>query len=383
VSAVVGDLIEQFRSTITPTAVDFDVAAYGKFDSRVYFQEPVPDLRDYAFLVGDAPDELSRAVAKAVGFAAGQPNQLFRERYSFDPTKCRFPLQRLQTNAHWLVLASRQSLYRAVQQCGTATLLDFYSTTERRRPVHVCISLDRRKAEEDIGRLRLMLEALFRTEIRPSEAESVLDSARTLAPGLAIRCIGSTGGVDLSGLIGLLLSACATEADNLGGIILALDQHRDLLTGKGQLSDLLRIRIVEKSVCIDVVEAKFSTSMISFQSSAITEAQQQVRSTVERLAQFSLDHPLILRTRSRLARAIVHRIHLSVSGPGRLKHPKELLEAVLDPHMKIIIGGNASGAIHAWSIEGTTQESRTVLPGGESLHIHSRDNTLLQLRALS
>jgi hypothetical protein len=77
----------------------------------------------------------------------------------------------------------------------------------------------------------------------------VLASARTLAPGLAIRCIGSTGGVDLSGLVGPLLSAHATEEDNLGGLLLALDQHRDLLTGRGQLSDLLRIRIVKEDLC--------------------------------------------------------------------------------------------------------------------------------------
>lgn len=249
--------------------------------------------------------------------------------------------------------------------------------------MHVCVSLDRRNAEQDTARLRLMLEALIGTEIHLSEAESVLASARTLAPGLAIRCIGSTGGVDLSGLVGLLLSARATEPDNLGGLVLALDQHRDLLTGRGQLSDLLRIRIVEKAVSIDVVEAKFSTGVISLQSSAVTEAQHQVRSTIERLAQFSLDHPLILRTRSRLARAIVHRIHLSASGPGHPNNSKELLEAVLDPYVKILIGGNASGSIHAWSVDGTTQESRTVLLGGESLRIHSRDTTLAQLRALT
>jgi hypothetical protein len=118
-----------------------------------------------------------------------------------------------------------------------------------------------------------MLEALIGGEIRPSEAESVLASARTLAPGLSIRCIGSTGGVDLSGLVGLLLSAATTESDNLGGLLLALDQHRDLLSGRGQLSDLLRIRMIEKDVCIDVVEAKFSTGTISLKSSAVTEAQ--------------------------------------------------------------------------------------------------------------
>ena len=73
----------------------------------------------------------------------------------------------------------------------------------------------------------------------------------------------------------------------------------------------------------------------------------------ERLAQFSLEHPLILRTRSRLARAIVHRIHLGASVPDRLKHSKELLEAVLDPQVKILISGNASSSIHAWSVDGT------------------------------
>jgi hypothetical protein len=189
--------------------------------------------------------------------------------------------------------------------------------------------------------------------------------------------------VDLSGLVGLLLSAAATDADNVGGLLLALDQHRDLLTGRGQLSDLLNIRIVEKDVCIDVVEAKFSAGAISLNSQAVTEAQHQVRSTIERLAQFSLEHPLILRTRSRLARAIVHRIHLGASAPDRAKHYRLLLEAVLDPNVQILVGGSASGSIHAWSVDGTTQETRTFLSNGESVRIHSRDTTLRQLRSLS
>lgn len=159
-------------------------------------------------------------------------------------------------------------------------------------------------------------------------------------------------------------------------------RRRQTRHGRGQLSDLLRIRIVEKHVYIDVVEAKFSTGAMSLKSSAVTEAQHQVRSTIERLAQFSLDHPLILRTRSRLARAIVHRIHLGASVPNRAKHSKELLEAVLDPHVKILVGGSATGSIHAWSVDGSTQDIGTVLPTGESVHIHSRDITLLQLRAL-
>jgi hypothetical protein len=379
VAAVVGDVIEQFRSSVTPTAIENGTSAYGMFDARVFFQEPVPDLRDYSFLVGDAPDELSRAVARAVAVAAGQPNQVFRERYSFDPTKCRFPLERLQRNAHWLVLASRQSLYRAVQQSGTATLLDFYSATERRRPVHVCVSLDKRNADQDIERLRLMMAALIGSEIGLTESKAVLDAARTLAPGLAIRCVAATGGVDLSGLIGLLLSARATEVESPGGLLLALDQHRDLLAGRGQLSDLLRIHAVGRSVRIDIVEAKFSTGALSPQSAALAEAQQQVRSTVERLAQFALNHPLMLRTRSRLARAIVHRIHLSVSG---VKHANELLEAVLDPEVQIEIGGTGSGWIHAWSVDGATQDSGAVLSSGETIRIHGRDTTIRQLGAL-
>jgi len=179
--------------------------------------------------------------------------------YSFsiaDPTNCRYSLERLQTKAHWLVLASRQPLYRAVQQCGTSTLLDFYSVTERGRPVHVCVGLDIRNASHDVARLRRMLQALTMADIDEAETEAVLFSARRLAPGLALSCIGSTGGVDLSGLLGLLLSARAMEMDDSPGLLLALDQHRDLLTGRGKLSDLLRIRLAGDRVIIDVIEAQ-------------------------------------------------------------------------------------------------------------------------------
>jgi hypothetical protein len=132
-------------------------------------------------------------------------------------------------------------------------------------------------------------------------------------------------------------------------------------------------------VSVEVVEAKFSTGALSLQSAAVIEAQQQVRSTVERLAQFSLDHPLILRTRSRLARAIVQRIHLAAVAQG---NAKPIVEAVLDPNVKIRIGGAASGWIHAWSIDGTTQDAATVLQKGETLRIHGRQKTLQTLRAL-
>ena len=382
VSAVIGDLVDELRPAMSPMALDSDPPSYDTFDTRVFYQEPVPDLREFSFLVGDSPDRLSQAVAKAVGIAAGHPNQVFRERYSFDPTSVRYPLEQLQANAHWLVLASRQSLYRAVQQCGSSTLLDFYSVIERRRPVHICVSLDRRNAEEDVKRLRLLLESLVGVEIDEVKTEAVLSAARALAPGLAIRCVGSTGGIDLSGLVGLLLSARSVEEEKLGGLLLALDQHRDLLTGGGQLSDLLRIRMRGQDVSVDVIEAKFSTAALSPQSAPVAEAQHQVRSTIERLAQFSLDHPLILRTRSRLARAIIHRIHLGAAEQGLAGEWKQLLEAVLDPNIRILVG-HAASAIHGWSVDAATQGSSTVLPTGETLHIHGRDDTVKRLRALS
>ena len=243
----------------------------------------------------------------------------------------------------------------------------------------MCVSLTKESARQDVVRLRLMLQTLLGTEVSQLEADAVLTAARTLAPGLAIRCIGSTGGIDLSGLVGLLLSAHETEQNGPGGLLLALDQHRDLLSGRGQLSDLLRVQVGNGEVSVEVVEAKFSTGALSLQSAAVIEAQQQVRSTVERLAQFSLDHPLILRTRSRLARAIVQRIHLAAVAQG---NAKPIVEAVLDPNVKIRIGGAASGWIHAWSIDGTTQDAATVLQQGETLRIHGRQKTLQTLRAL-
>ena len=61
---------------------------------------------------------------------------------------------------------------------------------------------------------------------------------------------------------------------------------------------------------------------------------------------------------------------------------KELLEAVLDPKVRISVGHDAS-AIHGWSVDAATQDSSTVLPTGETLHIHGRDDTVKRLRALS
>ena len=55
---------------------------------------------------------------------------------------------------------------------------------------------------------------------------------------------------------------------------------------------------------------------------------------------------------------------------------------VLDPKVKIVVGGTASGWIHAWSVDATSQDTATVVPKGEILHIHGRDATLQPLRAL-
>ena len=97
------------------------------------------------------------------GSPTGNNGLVFRERYIFDRARCEGPLAELQAGAHWLVLASRQPLYRAVQQAGPdiARLLDFYSATERGRPVHVCVSLNARSADDDLRRLDAALRALL------------------------------------------------------------------------------------------------------------------------------------------------------------------------------------------------------------------------------
>jgi hypothetical protein len=46
----------------------------------------------------------------------------------------------------------------------------------------------------------------------------------------------------------------------------------------------------------------------------------------------------------------VHRLHLGSPEVSRANEWKELVEAVLDPNVKIIIGGSDTGSIHAWSV---------------------------------
>lgn len=381
ISAVVGDLIEELRSSITLMAAPNHPASYGIFDRRVFFYEPVPELADYSFSVSDPPDTLSLAVAQAVAFAASHPSQIYCERYSFDPSKCQFRLQQLQQGAHWLVLASRQPLYRAVQQCATSTLLDFYSVVERGRPVHICVGLDAHRAGESADRLGRLVEALLDAPVSPEEARGMLDAARALAPGLAIRCIGSTGSIELSGLLGLLLSTRATADESSESLLLSLDQHRDLLSGSGQLSDLILIALADGQIRIGVVEAKFSTGLLSVESARIHEAARQVQSTVQRLAQFTLDHPLVLRTRTRLARTIVHRIHLGAPAPDQVLTWSTLLDAVLDPGVPIRIE-TAPTSVHAWSVSNDTKNGVHQLQSGERIQIHGRSETIAMLKRL-
>ena len=382
ISAVVGDLVEQLRSSITLQVAPSQTAQYDVFDRRVFFYEPVPELHDYSFVVSDPPDRLSLAVARAVALAASHPAEVFCERYSFDESRCLFPLQSLQRGAHWLILASRQPLYRAIQQCRTSTLLDFHSGVERGRPFHICVGLDSDRASQAADRLRGLVGSLVKHTLSNDEARGVLDAARALAPGLAIRCVGSSGSIELSGLLGLLLSARATRDALDQGLLIALDQHRDLLTGAGQLSDLLTIGLLDGAVRVGVVEAKFSTATLRPDSAPIQEASRQVLSTVQRLTQFTLDHPLILRTRARLARTIIQRIHLGAPAPDRSPNWSALLKAILDPSVPIVVRA-APIAVHAWSIASDTAAAIQAVPCGGEVHIHDRIETIAALRQLT
>jgi len=381
VNAVVGEVIDELRSSMSMLAASSRAESYDVFDHRVLFHEAVPELAQFSFDVTDPPDGLSIAVARAVAFAASHPAQVFCERYSFDPSRCRYPLQELQQKAHWLVLASRQPLYRALQQSATSTLLDFYSVSVKGRPVHICVGIDSQRAEESGARLGHFVETLVASPVDRSQAMGMLGAARALAPGLAMRCISSTGSIELSGLVGLLLSAHAATRESTESLLLSLDQHQELLSGSGQLSDLVLITLANRQVVMSVVEAKFATGSVSVDSTRIQEAARQVQSTIERMRRFTIDHPLALRTRTRLARAIVHRIHLGANASEQAGRWSSLVDAVLDPTVEIKVEP-APTAIHAWSVSGDTVSGTHRLLSGEVVKIHDRSETIEAMKQL-
>ena len=251
-------------------------------------------------------------------------------------------------------------------------------------PVHVCVSLSSERAQHDLLRLDFALRSLVGVD--GVNAQDVIRAALRLAPGLAIQCVGATGIIHLGGLLGLLLSAStfAHDIKEEEPLILALDQHRELLEKGGQLSDLLAIWFDGKSVKIRVAEAKFSTNPIAVPSKLLEGARNQIDSTIRRLAPLALNHPLKVRVRSKLARAIIHRFHLGfpASGQRSADRVSRLVQAVLDPSVHVEVQPRQLCEIHAWSVSGDTKDVHSRAENGVDLAIRGRDSTLAALRNL-
>lgn len=342
------------------------------WDTRLLFHEPRPEAVDYRIQVQEAPDRLSSAVAFAVARACSRQSPI-SECYNFDPEICAPLLRREQQRTDWLVLASRQPAYRAIQACGNvSTLLDFYSSVERGRPVQVCVSLGDERRTQCVKMLGDACRRLL--DGASIDAELLLDRARRLAPGLALRALAASP-VALEGLLGLLLTESVITGPER--LVLSLDQHQHLLSGGGHLADLLVLQRKGHAVSIGVTEAKFTLGGASSTSEPVPRARKQVDATIARLSRFGVTHPLAARTRAALVRAALQQVHLL----DRTKSRTELLplaaivDGLADPVTPILIEPAAQAAIHVWSWDASTSDAFA-----GNIHIHGRLATETSLR---
>jgi hypothetical protein len=351
------------------------------WDPAVLFDMSLPQVAGVIDLVTGPQDSLSVRAALAMGLAKGsQAGTIPAERQSFDPSRCEVPIVAAQGSAHWLVLASRRPLYRAVQQLGprVATLLDFKTRLERGRPVHVCISLGARHAPNDMrglaGRLRDLVG-----EADAGLAPAVLRRAQKVAPELALRCLGTGGGAELIGLVGLLLAAHWLEEQGREGVALALDQHRGLLTSKRR-GDLLRVSEVRGTVRLQVCEAKCSTLPLSPTSAPMQQAAHQIEETIRGLARLGAQHSLSVRTRLELARALVQQAHMLGTSTARAAEMSQLVAQVANPTVPIEVEAGGHVAL-GFSLAGDG-EARAPLACGE-MRLFGRASTLGRLEAMA
>lgn len=337
------------------------------WDPRLHAHEPRPAATDYRVQVPEAPDRLSAAVARAVARVCNRTAP-YSECYTFDPAKCGPILRAEQQGTDWLVLASRQPAYRAVQACqDVSTLLDFSSTNEGGRPVHVCVSLGSARGDECTRALGEACRALLGA---PVDAGAILDRARRLAPGLALRALAAPA-AHLEGLLGLLLTEAAMARPTR--LILSLDQHHGLLSGsRGVVADLVALEDVDGTIALTVGEAKFTLNVADFESDPVIKGQRQVQATIGRLARFGVAHPLAARTRAALVRAAVQQVHLldRSRSPADLARLAALVDELANPATPIRIEPFERAEVHAWSWHPATSEASTGV-----VRVHSRATT--------
>jgi hypothetical protein len=381
----VGEKIEALSAEWIDEAAPNAPAEASIWDHAALLHETLPDATGHEEFVRDPHDPLCRLTAIAMGVARGQAGRVPVERHSFDRSRCETPLRLVQAGAHWLVLASRHPLYRAVQQVGSdiATLLDFRTVIERGRAVHVAVSLNAERDTEDLRG--------FASRLRVLTGDGDIESARALvrfaqriAPGLALRAIASTGGGDLVGLLGLLLSAHSTLEQQENGVTLSLDQHASLIQSRMR-GDLLVVRLTKRgdrnAVGLSVIESKCSTGPLEHASGRATKAQAQLSATIDGLRRFQSEHALSMRTRLRLARALVHQGHMLAFGHEQTQDLEELVRRVRTPGTPFELGPSASNRVLFWSLADEVSSVET-LSDGSTLHRFGRADTLKRFREL-
>jgi hypothetical protein len=375
INLVLGDAMRAFAARTLPSPVA--PPRLTAWDPGVLFSVPQPELRPNRFLVADPSDELCHRVARAVAYAYNQSlSDVFVEQATFEPDRVREPLARLHDRTHWLILASRQPLHRAVQLAGeeVASLLDFRTASERGRPVYICVSVGTQQFGSDLARLESMLRLLLGA-VAEGVGPAFVQAARRFAPRLAMSCAGASTLTEVEGLLGLLLTQLVVRQEDPSAILLALDQHRRLLTGRGRLGDIVRLRLQDGHLLLGVVESKLTRKAVTSPHDAVGEARDQVRATLSRLQHFTTSHPLVPRVRASLARIILDQLHLSEMDPVQAEAVLPFWNAVLQPGTPIEVEPESAAVAHVWSLSADTRDNQ-LSDGGVRVFIHGRQETL-------
>jgi hypothetical protein len=295
----------------------------------------------------------------------------------------RKPVEDLHEKAHWLILASRQPLHRAVQQAGeeVANLLDFRTALDRGRAVHVCVSVGTRQFDGDMARLEGMLRLL--TGDKTASGKGIVHAARHFAPRLALSCAGASSLTEVAGLVGLLLTQAMLRTESTPGLLLALDQHRGLLTGGGRRTDIIRLRLDGNTLWIGVIESKLSMKGVTADNSVVEDSREQLRTTRERLRHFTAQHPLVPRVRSSLARAIADQIHLSETNAIGTNQLIRLLDAAYSSGTQVQLEPSTGAVAHVWSLAPETKNEKLEDAGKARVEIHGREETLEWFRKMA
>jgi hypothetical protein len=380
-NVVSGDTVEAFTEQVELHRAD--PPQLQMWDPGVFFTPPRPELRPDRFLIGDPSDELCRRVGQAVAFVHNESrDSVFVRQCAYDPAVVRKPVEDLHDKAHWLILASRQPLHRAVQQAGeeVASLLDFRTALDRGRAVHVCVSVGTRQFGGDMARLEGMLRLL--TGDKTAIGKAVVHAARRFAPRLALSCAGASSLTEVEGLVGLLLTQAILREEPSPGLLLALDQHRGLLTGRGRRGDIVRLRLNGTTLSIGVVESKLSMKSVTADHSVVANSREQLRTTRERLKHFTAQHPLVPRVRSSLARAIADQIHLSETDTGGTDELTRLLDSAYSSGTQVQLEPDTVAVAHVWSLAPETKNETLEEPGKARVEIHGRDETIQWFRKM-